>query len=119
MTIANRLAEVVRVDPLAPAVESRRQWTSWGQLASLTHAIEAMLDETDVPEGGRVGILLRNRIPQLAALIACIVSSRCTVSFNPLLPPNRLAADIQGQAPRVLIGALEDFDNSKVRAAAE
>jgi acyl-CoA synthetase (AMP-forming)/AMP-acid ligase II len=118
MIIEGYLREVIRLDPDAPAVETRGHWTSWGQLAELMHAVEARLDEVGLARGARVGVLLRNRVPALAALLACVVSGRCAVSFNPLLPASRLAADISGQAPRVLIGAEAEIDSPEVIAAA-
>ncbi|HYG25651.1 MAG TPA: fatty acid--CoA ligase family protein, partial [Caulobacteraceae bacterium] len=76
------------------------------------------LNEIGVPQGARVGLLLRNRTPQLAAFLACIVTDRCAVAFNPLLPPARLADDVETQAPAILIGAQTDI-SAELRALAE
>jgi long-chain acyl-CoA synthetase len=76
-------------------------------------------DEWSTPEGARVGLLLRNRAPQLAGFLSCITSKRCAVAFNPLLPAARLAIDIEAQAPSILIGVEQDLANSEVAAAAQ
>jgi len=110
MNIEELLPLVPRIDPTAASVESRGRWWTWGEVATLTDAVCKSLDEASCPAGGRIGLLLRNRAPQLAALIACVVSGRCAVAFNPVLPAVKLAEDVRTQAPELLVGAREDLD---------
>lgn len=118
MIIERYLREVATIDPQAPAVEGEGRLCSWGEIAGLWTRIQQRLDDLKVPEGARVGLLLRNRTPQLAAFLACIISGRCSVAFNPLLPAVRLAEDVETQAPVVLIGAEADLASPELQAAA-
>jgi len=119
MVIERYFQEVAAIDPHADAVESQGGWTTWGQLTNLSQRIQDKMAGAGLSKGARVGVLLRSRAPQLAGFIACIVSGRCTVAFNPLLPPAGLAADIEAQAPSILIGAAEDFASPEVVAATQ
>ena len=108
MNIEELLTRVPLLEPEAPAVESGAEWWSWAQMAEVTNAVRLGMDEAATSPGTRIGLLLRNRAPHLAALIACVLSERCAVAFNPVLPPVKLAEDVRAQAPALLIGARED-----------
>jgi long-chain acyl-CoA synthetase len=118
MIIERYLQEVSAIDPDAHAVESEDAWSTWGQLAALSQRAQSLMHEAGVPEGGRVGLLLRSRAPQLAAFLACIASDRCAVAFNPLMGAERLAADIAAQGPAILVGIGSDLDVQEVAKAA-
>lgn len=118
MSIEDLLVRVPQIDPSAEAVESEGAWWTWGELSGLVDEIRGRLDAAGVPVGARIGLLLRNRAPQLAALMACVIGRRCAVAFNPALPPAKLADDVGAQRPAMLIGAPEDVA-AEVRAAAQ
>jgi len=119
MIIERYLREVATIDPDADAMETQGVWSTWAQLASLSQRVQELMTDAGVPEGARVGLLLRSRAPQLAGFLACIASGRCAVAFNPLLGPARLAADIGEQAPAVLIGVEQDLVGPEIADAAD
>ena len=55
--IPGRIAEVLAIDPAAPAVEFEGAWRTWGELATTVEQAAALV----VHPGAEVGILLRNR----------------------------------------------------------
>lgn len=118
MQIEHLLVEIPKLDPDAAVVESAKQWWCWGQLDALSGAIIAKIDETGSPQGSRIGLLLRNRAAPLAALMACVISRRCAVAFNPVIPVAKLAADVEQQCPALLIGMADDLPG-ELRAIAE
>ncbi len=109
MIIERYLQEVATIDPDGEAIKSQGVWGSWGELAGLSRQVQERLDSAGVPQGARIGLLLRSRSPHMAAFVACIVSGRCTIAFNPLLGAARLAADIESQAPVIVVGIEEDL----------
>ncbi len=115
--IEQLLLTMPTIDPAADAVESDGVWWTWGALQAIVETVLARLDEAGVPEGGRVGLLLRNRSAHLAALIACVISHRCAVAFNPVGPSAKIAGDITVQMPSIVIGAEYDLSD-EVRDAA-
>src|ERR1700722_1160550 len=116
MIIERYFQEVAAIDPHAGAVESQGGWTTWGQLTNLSRRIQDKMASAGISKGARVGALLRSRAPQPAGFIPCIVSERSTVAFNPPLPPAGRAADVEAQAPSILIGAAEDLASPEVVA---
>jgi long-chain acyl-CoA synthetase len=118
-SVADLIRGVLAIDPAAPAIEFNRQWTSWGELAALIGALDALLLQAGLGEHTRVGILLRNRVPQMAASLAAIVSNRCLVTLNPILPADKLVEDLSGLQLPVVIGEREDFNRVGVIAALE
>jgi len=118
MNVEELLPLVWRIKPSAPCVESGGRWWSWAEVAAVADAVRLRIDEAGSPAGARIGLLLRNRAPHLAALIACVVSNRCAVAFNPVLPSGKLAEDIRTQAPAFLVGARQDFVGGEVESAA-
>lgn len=110
---------VLKVDPSAPAIEFEDSWETWGALGARMDAIDAHVqDLTDGPDA-RVGVLLRTRLPHLAALYALVRGGQCLVTLNPLYPDATLAADIAALDLPLVIGTRADLDRPGIRAAAE
>jgi long-chain acyl-CoA synthetase len=116
-SVANIIHEVLAIDPAAPAIEFNRTWIRWGELSALIHRIDALLLQAGLGVGTRVGILLRNRPPQLAASLMSIASNRCLVTLNPLLPDEKLLSDITSLRLPVVIGERSDLDRTGVMQA--
>lgn len=119
MKIEELLVEIPKLSPDAPAVESDKIWWTWGQVDDLVGKLRASMDQVGIPEGGRVGVFLRNRAAPMAALVACVATGRCTVAFNPVTPPAKLAEDIRKQMPTMLIGLGDDLMEDVRAVAAE
>lgn len=70
------------------------RWVVWGAVRSLTERIDAELTAAGCGEGGRVAVVLSNRMESVAALIATLRGGRTLVTISPLQPPERLSADL-------------------------
>lgn len=74
------------------------RWVSWGSVRSLSEQIDRELTDAGCGEGGRVAVVLANRMESVAALIAIFRGGRTLVTISPLQPPNRLSADLAASA---------------------
>ena len=116
--LAALIAGVLALDPQAPAVEFEGNWESWGGLSRRMAALDACLAGQGLGPDARVGVLLRNRLPHLAAVYALMASGRCLVTLNPLYPDETLAADIARLELPVVMGSAQDLARAPLRAAA-
>jgi long-chain acyl-CoA synthetase len=70
------------------------RWEPWGRVRTLTEQIDKELTAAGCGEGGRVAVVLSNRMESVAALIAIFRGGRTLVTVSPLQPPERLSADL-------------------------
>jgi acyl-CoA synthetase (AMP-forming)/AMP-acid ligase II len=70
------------------------QWVTWGQVRALTGRIDRELTAARCGPGGRVAVVLGNRMESVAALIAIFRADRTLVTISPLQPAERLSADL-------------------------
>ncbi|BCP05436.1 class I adenylate-forming enzyme family protein [Mycobacterium paraintracellulare] len=70
------------------------RWASWGSVKSLTERIDQELTAAGCQTGGRVAVVLSNRMESVAALIAIFRGGRTLVTISPLQPPDRLSDDL-------------------------
>ena len=75
-------------------LECDGRWSSWGAVRSLTERIDRELTAAGCQTGGRVAVVLSNRMESVAALIAIFRGGRTLVTISPLQPPDRLSADL-------------------------
>jgi long-chain acyl-CoA synthetase len=109
---------VLTIDPSAPALEYHKKWHTWGELTAIIDGIEAVLGQNGIGAGARIGGILRN-VPQIAAvIIGTIISDRCIVTLNPMLPDHKLAHDITSLKTPVIIGLSDDWARAEVLEAA-
>ncbi|MDQ8728262.1 fatty acid--CoA ligase family protein [Bradyrhizobium sp. LHD-71] len=118
----SKLGEFVRsvtqIDRSAPAIEFKGNWTSWGDIAATMDGIDAALLLAGLGPGIRVGGLLRNDPRIAASILGVIASERCVVTLNPLLPDERLSADVLQLRPPALFVTPEDVRRPGLLAAA-
>jgi acyl-CoA synthetase (AMP-forming)/AMP-acid ligase II len=107
--IAERLAAVLGLDPDAPALEFEGAWSTWGELAAASDAVDEVLRECGLGPGSPVGLMLRNRPAPLGTLLGLLRAGACVVTVNPLLGAERLRADVPGLALPLLLGAPDDL----------
>jgi long-chain acyl-CoA synthetase len=119
MSLKSDIEAVLNVDPAADALEFEGRWSSWGELASRAFAIQARIAETGVPEGARIGVLLRNHGDIVPVLLAIFLSGRCLASLNAVAPHHKLCEDIVDAAVPVLVGLAADFDRPGILDAAQ
>jgi long-chain acyl-CoA synthetase len=75
-------------------LECDGRWASWGSVRSLTERIDRELTTAGCQTGGRVAVVLSNRMESVAALIAIFRGGRTLVTISPLQPPDRLSDDL-------------------------
>ncbi len=107
--LSRQLEGVLAIDPAAPAIEHERTWYTWGDLARQIDAIGALLDELGLGVDSRVGVMIQNRPDSIAAILAAVKRDACIVSINPLLPAERLNADLETLKLPVVVGEAVDL----------
>lgn len=108
---------VMAIDPAAPALEYHGNWTTWGEMTAIMVSVDTILADRGIGPGARIGGILANT-PQVAAVIVgTLTSARCMVTLNPLLPDEKLAADILGLRMPAVIARQDDWDRPAVREA--
>ncbi|MDT5051208.1 MAG: long-chain acyl-CoA synthetase [Mycobacterium sp.] len=70
------------------------QWVTWGQVRNLAENIDRELTSAGCGAGGRVAVVLGNRMESVAAIIAIFRADRTLVTLSPLQPAERLSADL-------------------------
>ncbi|BBZ48018.1 class I adenylate-forming enzyme family protein [Mycobacterium parmense] len=100
-------------------LECDGRWASWGSVRALTELIDRELTAAGCQTGGRVAVVLSNRMESVAALIAIFRGGRTLVTISPLQPPDRLSDDLAAStAPFVLAPATLWSDEAFNRAVA-
>ena len=117
--LSTRLADVLAVDPGAPALEFERSWWTWGQLAETVAHAGALVGEP----GAEVGILLRNRPASVGLLLGVLAAGGCVVTINPGRGRDRTRDDIAALDLPVVAGEPTDLaelvpDGSRATVAA-
>ncbi|MBJ7336468.1 class I adenylate-forming enzyme family protein [Mycolicibacterium sp.] len=97
-SIHEALGRLWEADDQARMVEYEGRWATWAAVRSLTERIDAELTEAGCGSGGRVAVVLTNRMESVAALIAIFRGGRTLVTISPLQPPERLSADLGASA---------------------
>lgn len=108
--LSRRIADVLGIDPSAPALQHEGDWHSWGELAAAVSAIAEAVDRHG-GEHPRVGIMLRNRPEHVAALLGVLVAGGTVVVINPSRGGDRTREDLRALALPVVIGTDEDIEN--------
>jgi long-chain acyl-CoA synthetase len=115
--MTDKLRAIMALDPAREEIDFEGMGYSWGQIAAVVAAIEAMLEDLSVPAETRIGVLLRNRPGHVAAICAVLSTDRCLVSLNPVLPDARLQADVDAVDVPVIVGAAEDLARLSIKQA--
>ncbi|MER7691978.1 class I adenylate-forming enzyme family protein [Streptomyces sp. NPDC097610] len=115
--LSNWLRRVMDIEPTATALTFAESDFPWSYLAGTARALDTLL--RDHPTARRVGLVLRNRPGQLAALLATIATGRQVVTLSPHVGDTGLGDDIRALRPDVVIADEEDWGRDSVRAAAE
>ena len=110
MSLATHIVQILAIDPAAPALEFSGDWYSWGEIARAVTVIDEMLAKSGFGPDTRVGVLLRNDVAIVPAVLALLVSERCLVTLNPILPSQKLVADVRDTQISVLVGLSDDLD---------
>ena len=109
-SIHEALGRLWEANDHARMVQCDGAWESWGRVRTLTERIDGELTDAGCGPGGRVAVVLTNRMESVAALIAIFRGGRTLVTVSPLQPPDRLSADLAASgaafvfAPPALFG---------------
>ena len=101
--LSRRIADVLSLQPDAPAIEYEGQWLSWRQVAALSRRIGALTER-----GAQVGMLLRNRPAHVAALLGVLDGGGCVVVVNPSRGDDRIRADLSALRLPLIVGEPDD-----------
>jgi long-chain acyl-CoA synthetase len=93
-SIEDALRRLWDADDSARMLQFDGSWASWGSVRMLTERVDAELTAAGCGQGGRVAVVLSNRMESVAALIAIFRGRRTLVTISPLQPPERLSADL-------------------------
>lgn len=106
--ITAKLRAIMALDPARTEIDFEGRDYSWGDLARVVQGIEQLLDSLGLPPDARVGVMLRNRPGHIAAILAVLSGDRCLVSLNPILPDDKLFADLGSLNLPVVIADEDD-----------
>ncbi|RAU95595.1 class I adenylate-forming enzyme family protein [Mycolicibacter senuensis] len=93
-SIHDALARLWTAGDDARILQRDGEWVSWGRVRSLAEKIDRALTDAGCLAGGRVAVVLGNRMESVAALLALFRADRTLVTISPLQPPERLSADL-------------------------
>ncbi len=105
--LSQRIGDVLSLRPDAPAMEYEHQWISWSELAEMADRIGSLIGRGSVAP--QIGILLRNRPPQVAALLGVLQYGATVVVINPARGEERTRADVDQLALPLIIGEPDDL----------
>lgn len=103
--LGRRIDEVLSLDPAARALEFERRWYPWSDLSELASTVERA-----VMPGTRVGVLVRNRPPQVGLVVGLLRAGACVVVVNPARGAERVRDDVASLRLRVFAGEPDDLD---------
>jgi len=105
--LSQRIADVLGLQPEAPALEYEGQWVSWAELHEMADRIGSLVDSaTQRPQ---IGILLRNRPAQVAALLGVLQCGATVVVINPARGDERTKADVNQLGLPLIVGEPDDL----------
>ncbi|MGH1420510.1 MAG: class I adenylate-forming enzyme family protein [Hyphomonas sp.] len=112
--LSDLLNGVLEIDPSADAIEFQGSWSTWADLKQTIDAIKISLDQLDLGEGARIGVMIRNHPDVVAAILSAVSVDGTMVSINHMLPEDKLRADLERLDLPVVIGIDEDFSRPGV-----
>lgn len=103
--LSGRIADVLALDPAAPALQYDGAWLTWGELGAAAHRVAEL-----VGPAAQVGIMLRNRPAHVAAVLGVLLAGGTVVVINPSRGDDRTREDIAALDLPFLLGAPDDVD---------
>jgi len=105
--LSQRIADVLGLQPDAPAIEYDGRWLSWGQVAEAARRTASLTFEHNADP--RIGILLRNRPGQVAAFLGVLLAGGTVVTINQSRGDERTRADIAALRLPLVLGEPDDL----------
>ncbi|MGZ5392509.1 MAG: class I adenylate-forming enzyme family protein [Mycobacterium sp.] len=92
-------------------------WGTWGQIRTLAERVDSELSAAGCAPGGRVAVVLGNRMESVAAVIAILRAEQTLVTVSPLQPTERLSADLAASGACHVLAPGRLFDEGPFAAA--
>jgi acyl-coenzyme A synthetase/AMP-(fatty) acid ligase len=119
MQLADRLREVLSLDPTAWALEFEGAQYNWGELGGIAGAIFGAIKETGCKEHDVVGWAAQNSPSAVASLAALVLSEHCIGIINPHMAAKILSGELLTQRFAVIVGDQRFWDIPGIAAAAK
>ena len=103
--LSQRIADVLALQPDAPALEYEGQWVSWRELQNGAGKIR-FIAGSSAPQ---VGILLRNKPIHVVALLGVLLGGATVVVINPSRGDDRTRADVEQLGLPLIVGESDDL----------
>ncbi|MCV7030702.1 class I adenylate-forming enzyme family protein [Mycobacterium sherrisii] len=105
--LRQRIADVLNLQPDAPAIEYDGRWLSWAQIGDAARRMASLTAQhRDDP---RIGMLLRNRPGQVAAFLGVLLGGGTVVTINPSRGDERTRAEIAALRLPLVVGEPDDL----------
>ncbi|HUB58546.1 MAG TPA: AMP-binding protein [Mycobacterium sp.] len=105
--LSQRIADVLALQPEAPALEYEGYWVSWGELAEMADSIGCLAGGGN--QQPQIGILLRNRPAQVATLLGVLQCGATVVVINPARGDERTKVDVAELDLSLIVGEPDDL----------
>lgn len=116
--LGERIRRVLRLNPVAVALEGDNTTTTWADLEQAATAIEALLTSKGIGREAPVGWVARNRPAAVAAFVGLLVSGRMVVPLRPRQASATFAAELSAQRLSVVLADEDDWAEEGVVDAA-
>ena len=115
MEINERIEELFRNEPDAPAMFYESETWTWGDLARMGDALRGALTAATGPGRDGVGLVLRQRPHCFGAYLSVLAMRRCAVLVTPIQPDAAMREDLADLRPAVLVADSEDWRRAGFR----
>ncbi len=115
--LAKQIAGVLALDSVEPAVHFKDRAVTWRDVRRTAEGLRKKLDDLGLPAAAGVGVMLRNRPQNYSAILGVIIGERCVITLNPIMPDNKVAADIRKLKPSVVVASPDDWARQDIVAA--
>lgn len=95
MDFVDSIADVLRIDPAAPALVFERRWLTYGELSAAVEALGRQLDDAGLGPGDPIATVLPNSPTGVVAILAILARRACLVGLS----PRRADADLAAVGP--------------------
>jgi long-chain acyl-CoA synthetase len=109
----------LRGHPDSPAIEFEGRWRPWSAVAEVAFGLDAALQLHGLGAGTRVGLVARNRPPQISAFAGALATERCVVMIYSAQANDAIADDIRRMRLPVVVADRQDWTPATVAAAQE
>ncbi|MEH6489956.1 class I adenylate-forming enzyme family protein [Hyphomonas oceanitis] len=107
--ISERVAEVLRLQPEAGAVDYHGNWTSWGALDEAATRLRDLLDQSGLDPRLPVGWIANKRPSAVATFAALLALGRPIAPLRANASPDQFLAEIEDQKLGLIIGDLDTW----------